>query len=167
MARKSKGFNELIKQEQSSQEKHKNLEALREKMQEEGIFGDLAANMVIEPKGEVKMSEVLKQFVEPYRDTVHNLQQCKSLLSLAGIAWNAALMSESEQQSIVDEFLEESLVTDDAQTKQDTKEIIAELIARKNQHFSHIKRLIMDFDVKQSGQRYDISVASTLLKTPE
>ena len=167
MARKSKDFKDLIKQEQSSQDKHKNLELLRDKMQEEGIFGDLAANMVIEPKGEVKMSEVLKQFVEPYRDTVHNLQQCKSLLSLAGIAWNAALMSESEQQSIVDEFLEESLVTDDAQTKQDTKEIIAELIARKNQHFSHIKRLIMDFDVKQFGQRYDISVASTLVKTPE
>jgi hypothetical protein len=41
MARKSKDFNELMKQKQSSQEKHKNLEALREKMQEEGIFGDL------------------------------------------------------------------------------------------------------------------------------
>ncbi|WP_168506717.1 hypothetical protein [Anabaena sp. UHCC 0187] len=44
--------------------------------------------------------------------------------------------------------------------------MIAELIARKHQYFSHIKRLIMDFDVKQSGQRYDISVASTLLEHP-
>jgi hypothetical protein len=31
MAKKSKGFHELMKQEQSSQDKHKNLEALREK----------------------------------------------------------------------------------------------------------------------------------------
>jgi hypothetical protein len=39
-----------MKQKQSSQEKHKNLEALREKMQG-GVFGELAANIPIEPKG--------------------------------------------------------------------------------------------------------------------
>jgi hypothetical protein len=172
MARKSKGFHELIKQEQSSQGKQKNLEALREKMQE-GVFGELAANMVIEPKGAIKMSDVLKQFVDPYLHTVHNLKQCKALLSLGVVAWNASLLSESEQKStvdeflkaLIDEFLEESLATDDVQTKQDTREIITELITRKNQHFSNIKRMIMDFDVTKSGQRYDISVASTLLET--
>jgi len=170
MAKKSKDFKDLMRQRQSSQNKHKNLEALRQKMQEEGVFGELAANMVIEPKGAIKMSDVLKQFVAPYLDTVHNLKQCKALLSLGVVAWNASLLSKSDDEvlkAIVDEFLEESLLTDDAQTKQDTREIITELIARKNQHFSHIKRLIMDFDVKQSGQRYDISVASTLLKNPE
>ena len=166
MARKSKDFNELMKQKQSSQEKHKNLEALREKMQG-GVFGELAANMPIEPKGAIKMSEVLQQFVEPYLDTVHNLKQCKALLSLAAIAWNAAVMPESEQKTILDTFLEQQLSSQDAETQQEVTQMITELITRKNQHFSHIKRLIMDFDVKQSGQRYDISVASTLVKTPE
>ena len=60
MARKSKDFNELMKQKQSSQDKHKNLEALREKMQEEGIFGDLAANMVIEPTFRTSKSSIQK-----------------------------------------------------------------------------------------------------------
>ena len=164
MARKSKDFNELMKQKQSSQEKHKNLEALREKMQD-GVFGELAANMVIEPKGAIKMSDVLKQFVDPYLHTVHNLKQCKALLSLAAIAWNAAVMPESEQKTILDTFLEQQLSSQDAETQQGVTQMITELITRKNQHFSHIKRLIMDFDVTESGQRYDISVASTLLET--
>ena len=166
MARKSKDFKDLMKQKQSSQDKQKNLEALREKMQG-GVFGELAANIPIEPKGAIKMSEVLQQFVEPYLDTVHNLKQCKALLSLAAIAWNAAVMPESEQKTILDTFLEQQLSSQDAETQQEVTQMITELITRKNQHFSHIKRLIMDFDVKQFGQRYDISVASTLVKTPE
>lgn len=166
MARKSKDFKDLMKQKQSSQDKQKNLEALREKMQG-GVFGELAANMPIEPKGAIKMSDVLKQFVAPYLDTVHNLQQCKALLSLAAIAWNAAVMPESEQKTILDTFLEQQFSNQDAEIQQGVTQMITELITRKNQHFSHIKRLIMDFDVKQSGQRYDISVASTLVKTPE
>ena len=169
MARKSKDFKDLMKQEQqeqSSQDKQKNLEALREKMQG-GVFGELAANIPIEPKGAIKMSDVLKQFVAPYLDTVHNLQQCNALLSLAAIAWNAAVMPESEQKTRLDTFLEQQFSNQDAEIQKETKEIITQLIARKNQHFSHIKRLIMDFDVKQSGQRYDISVASTLLENPK
>jgi hypothetical protein len=93
------------------------------------------------------------------------LKQCKALLSLAAIAWNAAVMPESEQKTILDTFLEQQLSSQDAETQQGVTQMITELIARKNQHFSHIKRLIMDFDVKQFGQRYDISVASTLLET--
>jgi hypothetical protein len=152
-----------MKQGQSSQDKRKNLEALRQKIQKEGIFGELVANMPIEPKGAIKMSDVLKQFVEPYLDNVHNLQQCKTLFNLAAIAWNAAVMFESEEQT-VDEFLEENLTTVETPIQQGAREIITQLIARKHQHFSDIKRLIMDFDVTQSGQRYDISVASTLVE---
>ena len=164
MARKSKDFNELMKQKQSSQEKHKNLEALREKMQG-GVFGELAANIPIEPKGAPKMSEILQQFVAPYLDNVHTSKRRKSLFSLAVIAWNAAVMPESQQKTTLDTFLEQQLSNQDAETQQGVTQMITELITRKNQHFSHIKRLIMDFDVKQSGQRYDISVASTLLET--
>jgi hypothetical protein len=74
-------------------------------------------------------------------------------------------MPESEQKTILDTFLEQQLSSQDAETQQGVTQMITELITRKNQHFSHIKRLIMDFDVTESGQRYDISVASTLLET--
>ena len=85
MARKSKDFKDLMKQGQSSQDKQKSLEALRKKM-EEGGFGELAANIPIEPKGAPKMSEILQQFVAPYLDNVRTLRRRKTLFSLAVIA---------------------------------------------------------------------------------
>ncbi|AFZ56713.1 hypothetical protein H6G54_30025 [Anabaena cylindrica FACHB-243] len=89
---------------QSSQEKHKNLEALRKKM-EEGGFGELAANIPIEPKGAPKMSEILQQFVAPYLDNISTLRRRKALFSLAAIAWNTVLTAESEKQPILEAVL--------------------------------------------------------------
>ncbi|MFM6136943.1 MAG: hypothetical protein ACKPCP_22815, partial [Sphaerospermopsis kisseleviana] len=132
MARKSKDFQNLIKQQESSQNKQKNLEALREKMKG-GAFGELAANMAIEPKGAVKMSEVMEDFIAPYMDTIDNLQQLRSFFSLAAIAWNAAVLPKSEEKEVLDTFLQKQLLLYDQETQQTTKEIIDELIARKHQ----------------------------------
>ena len=167
MARKSKDFKDLMKQKQSSQDKRKNLEALRKKMVEGG-FGELAANMPIEPKGAPKMSEILQQFVAPYLDdNVSTLRRRKALFSLAAIAWNTALATESEKQPILEAFLEKHLPTEDAETQHQVRQMIDELIARKHQHFSDNKYFILDFQITETGQRYDISVASTLFKNPE
>jgi DNA-binding transcriptional regulator PaaX len=155
-----------MKQGQSSQDKQKNLEALRKKM-EEGGFGELAANIPIEPKGAPKMSEILQQFVAPYLDNVSTLRRRKALFSLAAIAWNTALATESEKQPILEAFLEKHLPTEDAETQHQVRQMIDELIARKHQHFSDNKYFILDFQITETGQRYDISVASTLLENPE
>jgi hypothetical protein len=164
MAKKSKDFKDLMKQKQNSQDKQKNLEALRKKM-EEGGFWKLAANMPIEPKGVPKMSEILQQFVAPYLDNVSTLRRRKALFSLAAIAWNTALATESEKQPILEAFLEKHLPTEDAETQHQVRQMIDELIARKHQHFSDNKYFILDFQITETGQRYDISVASTLLET--
>ena len=166
MARKSQDFKDLMKQKQSSQDKQKNLEALRKKMVEGG-FGELAANIPIEPKGAPKMSEILQQFVAPYLDNVSTLRRRKSLFSLAAIAWNTALATESEKQPILEAFLEKHLPTEDAETKHQVRQMIDELITRKHQHFSDNKYFILYFQITETGQRYDISVASTLLENPE
>jgi DNA-binding transcriptional regulator PaaX len=166
MARKSQDFKDLMKQKQSSQDKQKNLEALRKKMVEGG-FGELAANIPIEPKGAPKMSEILQQFVAPYLDNVSTLRRRKSLFSLAAIAWNTALATESEKQPILEAFLEKHLPTEDAETQHQVRQMIDELITRKHQHFSDNKYFILDFQITETGQRYDISVASTLLANPQ
>jgi hypothetical protein len=164
MARKSKDFQDLIKQQESSQNKQKNLEALREKMKG-GAFGKLTANMAIEPKGAVKMSEVMEDFIAPYMGAIDNLQKLRSFFCLAAIAWNTAVLPESEEKEVLDTILQKQLFLYDRETQETTKEIIDELIARKHQHFSDIKRFIMDFEITETKQQYNISVASTLLNT--
>ena len=76
-------------------------------------------------------------------------------------------MPESQQKTTLDTFLEQQLSNQDAETQQAITQIIDELIARKHQHFSDNKYFILDFQITETGQRYDISVASTLFKNPE
>ena len=165
MARKSKDFKELMQEKQNSQNQQKNMQAVIQKIQEERIFGELDLKIAIERKGVEKMSDVIKQFIAPYFDTIPNLSQYQSLFTLGVVAWNASLMSESEQEEIVETFLKQSLTTDDPRIQQQTREFIAELIARKHQHFYSIQRLVINFEIRKEGRRYDISVASTQLKT--
>ncbi|MGQ9872672.1 hypothetical protein [Leptodesmis sp.] len=49
-------------------------------------MGEKFAGMVTNPKGEVKMSEVLEEFVEPYLDFAQNRSQREKLFSIAVIA---------------------------------------------------------------------------------
>ncbi|MFM6517934.1 MAG: hypothetical protein ACKPIC_15455, partial [Microcystis panniformis] len=46
--------------------------------------------------------------------------------------------------------------------KADIQELIQELIARKNRYFSENKRMIVDFELKELGSDYYLSVASSL-----
>ncbi len=69
MARKSKAFGEILKQQRADKSHQKRLEKLEQKLQT-GPLGDQFAGTVMNPKGEVKMSEVLEAFVEPYLDFI-------------------------------------------------------------------------------------------------
>jgi hypothetical protein len=138
------------------------MESLKQKMSE-GILGELAANMVIEPKGVERMSDALHEFVAPYLKPGYNLKRRQALFSLAAIAWNAALISDQEPR--LNQFLTESLLSYDPQTRRDAKKLIDELIDRKIKYFSHIKRLIVGFEVTETKDEYHLSVASTGLES--
>lgn len=45
---------------------------------------------VISPDGEVKLSEVLREFVEPYRKFTDTKEKYQTLLRLGVIAWNTS-----------------------------------------------------------------------------
>ena len=51
----------------------------------------------------------------------------------------------------------------DLQAKKDTKDIIDEMIVRKQQLFADNQRYIIDFQLQDSGKQFHLSVASTLL----
>jgi hypothetical protein len=50
----------------------------------------------------------------------------------------------------------------DPLVQQDTREIIDELIARKQKFFAKNKRYIVDFQLQDAGKQFHLSVASTL-----
>lgn len=114
--------------------------------------------IIYQPSGEVKMSEVLMAFVEPYREYVRTEEEHRKLLILAVLAWNASLLPEKEQKEMVSNVIDEVMPFD---TKE-LKGIIEMMIVRKKLYFSDNHRKIIDFELTDLGDDLHISVASTL-----
>jgi hypothetical protein len=165
MVKKSKGFGELLKQQRADKIEQKELEKLEQKVKQ-GPLGEQFAGMVKNPQSEVKMSEVLKELVEPYLDFARNHSQREKLFSFAAIVWNIALMPENERQQMIDQVIEQVMRGKDLLARQDAREIIDGLIARKQKLFADNKRYIIDFQLQDMGQTFHLSVASTLMNPP-
>jgi hypothetical protein len=160
MARQSKAFRELIRlQKRKPQPSQNPLASLEKKLRKQQLPFD---EIVVSPPGEVKMSEVLEDFVRPYRQEATTEEAMKKLLTLGVIAWNTALSDESERQGIIDQIITDALVQGDKNLKAEIKDLVKEMIARKELYFSECQRMIFDFEVKEVGNRFIISVASIL-----
>jgi uncharacterized FlgJ-related protein len=161
MARKSKGFGRLLHQARQEKSGQDNLKDLEKKLAS-GPLGQQLSEIILNPQGEVKISAVLEDFVEPYRATLQSDQGYESLLSIAVMAWNIALLGEDQQSQQVDWIVAEATQSQGAQIQQDIRSILEELITRKKQHFASINRHIVDFQLKGRGDTLHLSVAATL-----
>ncbi len=160
MAKKSKGFSELLKQQQGSSIHQKGMDELQKKVEQSPLSNQFEG-IIENPKGAAKMSDVLEAFVEPYLDFTTNLQEREKLFSIAVVAWNLTLMPEQTQKAGIDKIIQ-TLPRNDRQAQKDTREIIAELMERKQQFFANNHRYIVEFHLQTIGNRHHLSVASTL-----
>ncbi|MGD1859098.1 MAG: hypothetical protein ACFB0E_03900 [Leptolyngbyaceae cyanobacterium] len=162
MARKSKGFQELLKQKQkSASHNQKALNRLEKRLQKSPI-GKHFDGIVQNPKGAVKMSEVLEEFAEPYVEEIDDFLEHKSFLELAAIAWNLAIMPEEQRQAAREEMHNKFGRRGSQDSLKALDPLLDELIERKLQLFPDNQRLIMDLQFEDSGDQYHLSVASTL-----
>ena len=101
--------------------------------------------VVWNPSGEVKMSEVLIDFIEPYLEFADTLESYRKLVILGIMAWNASLLHKEEQQDMVDSIFHQfnqqmPRVTEELRLE----EIVDTLIARKKAYFSEYTRAIIN-----------------------
>jgi hypothetical protein len=163
MARKSKGFSELVQQQQYAQIEQRGMNKLRQKIQNSPI-GEKIGGIVTSPEGVVKMSEVLEDFIEPYLDMATNFHDRKTLVGIAVTAWNLALMPASKRQPLLKKFILDLVGKRDSRTSQDIKDIINELIDRKLEIFPDNQRFIVEFQLQETRDQFHLSVASTLME---
>jgi hypothetical protein len=150
------------KRRRKRKRKQKPLESLKRRLEQGLLRGQ---EFVIEPSGEVKMSEVLTAFIEPYLESADTEDAYRKLLTLAIAAWNISLFPEEKQQGMIDKILETMPATSE-EVKADLREIVNMLIARKRAYFSEHKRMIVGFELTNTGKDYHLSVASTLEELP-
>src|SRR6516165_11203247 len=120
------------------------------------------SRVVYEPTGREKMSEVLEDFIEPYREVAHNEDALRKLLDLGVLAWNAALLPEEQRRTAIDEILREGLPGSSKEDRALAKEIIETLVRRKEERFAANQRAIISFELTDTGHGYHLTVASTL-----
>jgi hypothetical protein len=109
------------------------------------------------PPGEAKMSEVLLEFLDPYSHTWKNEEQFEKLLGAGIIAWNAALYSGSKRT----EFLNEMMVAFPPEVREGMRDILAGMIQRKETYFAANRRMIVDYRVTMTPDGPHLSVLST------
>jgi len=155
MKKKSKGFGKPVHQTTD-----KYLTQFAKKMVQDSL-SQSGAKIVTNPVGVIRMSEVLEEFVDPYIHLYQNGEERKSIFSVAIFAWNLAIEPEEVRKSKIDEVIEKTMAHGTEQNRKDMRLLLEELIARKYQYFNEINRLIVDFQMKGSGDQFHLSVAST------
>ena len=128
----------------------------------QGPLSKQAISIVREPKGHAKMSDVLDEFVAPYEDDELTLDQRQNLLGIAVLAWNLALSPKPDRKGMLKKIIKEVLSGEDPLFQQETREIIDEMVARKDQFFADNQRYIVSFQLQDLGTELNLTVASTL-----
>lgn len=105
----------------------------------------------------IKMSDVLEEFVEPYQQFAETEEAYRKLLTTAIVAWNVMLFPEKDRSSRLDELLD-TLPED---VREDGRQTIEELMVRKKRFFSQYRRMILDFEVEDTGNKWHLSIIST------
>lgn len=161
MAKKSKGFGELLKQQRRNHEGQKALNKFGKDFASSPL-AEKVDGIVTNPPGAVKMSDVLDEFVEPYGDDDMTLTERKNLLGLAMVAWNLAILPKPKRQKMMAQFFAESLKVDDPSIQREMESLIKAMITRKQDRFADNKRHIINYQLEDLGDEFHLSVASTL-----
>ena len=85
-------------------QKQDRLQDFRQRLEKDLLQGH---EVVVEPSGVAKMSEVLEAFVAPYLPLADTEDATRKLLMLAVVAWNASFLTEKEQREMAAWFTRE------------------------------------------------------------
>lgn len=109
-----------------------------------------------------KMSEVLEEFVEPFRYPEHEGEdEFRALLVFGTIAWNVALLSEDERKEKLDEAYQEFGAELSQQSAALSREFLDVLVDWKLQNFAENRRLILSVELRDEGDSLRLKVLST------
>ncbi len=179
MARKSKEFQKLFYEETHAEKlprreptpqsiRKKELAAYDQfKKKLENDENNKGITFVNKPKGMRKMSEVLKQFVDPFIDDEDSYEEREFFFELAILAWNCAVFPESGREKLMESFfagLVNPLEPESIEATQDLRDFVEELIGRKLDVFPEDNRIIKDFQLTQHEAGFHISVSYVIAR---
>ncbi len=157
MAKKSKGFNEMLLEKRWEAATGKSLERLQARMLAES---DGKLKMVTTSDKMVKISTALKDLIEPYEVFCFTEEAMSQLLQIGVLAWNLSntpAKGKKVMRKKVMTFMEDAVT---AKGVDKAADFLDTLLQRKEELFPDDKRFIMDFQLEYTAKgSYHISAA--------
>src|SRR5262249_3308537 len=113
--------------------------------------------VIVNPAGTEKMSEVILRFAEPLKDEYGMVP--KAMLEIAIILWNASFMPSDMQRKAIEDVVN-VFPQENIEARREMFLLAHMLLERKKQYFSQNKRLIMDYHITESAHSIYLDVMS-------
>jgi hypothetical protein len=155
--RKLRGRIEKQRRGPLASEESQHLESLKRKFEQRRPGRNL---VVVEPPGVQKMSEVLEDFVEPFRYEAETEVSFRALISLGVLAWNASFVPPKEQRAMADRIPRELFPEGPSEAQAEVQSLFLALLERKQTHFAKNRRTILEFNVSPTSAGLHLSVIS-------
>jgi hypothetical protein len=119
------------------------------------------AETLINPEGEISISDAISNIIAPYREDAPNFQAFQKLVMVACAAWNASILPSAKRENMLADMRKSML---DQQSREDLTSIVKELMKRKNKLYPKVNWMIIKFKVTDLGNDFHIAIASTMKK---
>jgi hypothetical protein len=143
-----------------SKKNNKNTPILENLMQEVKANTGIAETL-INPEGEISISDAISNIIAPYREDAPKFQAFHKLVMMACAAWNASILPASERENMLADMRK---LLPDQQSREDFTVVVKDLMKRKNKLYPKVNRLIIKFKVTDLGNDFHIAIASTMKK---
>lgn len=117
-----------------------------------------------EELGLTKMSEIILEFAEELLENAKSNQEKKDILTMAIVAWNIAVMSDTTGLSpleCIEDFLKTADIEEGSEEEKLTATALLALIAKKQALFPDIRRVVIDFEIETIRKKLHLNVVST------
>ena len=120
------------------------------------------SELVIDPEGEARMSEVILEFAKPFLDKCEDEASERNAIVLAILIWNVSLFPGKDRDREIEKVCSELSPSGDANDFAALMGYVDIMLERKKKYYSENKRIIMKHQISGSGKYRRLDVASTL-----
>lgn len=129
---------------------------LAERITKRKEFSD--SKIVVEAPGQVKMSKVIVDFIEPFLELAEDEEAEKIIVMLSIMAWNANLLPKKEQKSFIKKVEKEA----GAEGNEMFKMMVKMMASYKKENYPDLNRYIFDSQLTYTKDGMNLNVISSL-----
>ena len=114
--------------------------------------------LLYQPEGYDKMSAVVWDFIEPYKEYAPTYEALGKLIVLAILAWNASMLPDDKAKAMVEKVVDSQPLS---QSDHDMMiDVVEDLIERRKEHFAHYTADILDYKLTETEDEFRLAVVS-------